>query len=333
MTATATSDRLAREHYRSQQALAAAAAAQAQRSWRQIDPAAIATSWQALLAVFLRFLTALQGQAARDGAAYVTSAVAAAGGVADPIGTVVPDALTGIASDGRDLADLLSTPLIGVFSDITDGATADAALRSGTSDLVTIVATQVADAGRVAAGVAMSNDRGVRGYVRIVNLPACGRCIILAGREYSHSTGFQRHPRCDCEMRPLTAEEWDSHVPGTDPREMFERMSPQQQAKAFTVAGAQAIRDGADISRVVNARRGMSTAAGPAGRRIQVTTEATTSRSVGRTLGELRKTPGSRYRRSTVGRLMPEQIYAEANRLGWGRDEIVRQLKRFGYIY
>jgi hypothetical protein len=110
-------------------------------------------------------------------------------------------------------------------------------------------------------------------------------------------------------------------------------MSPEQQAKAFTVHGARAIHDGADIGRVVNARRGMSTAAGPGGRTIRTTTEATTSRSVGRTLGQLRKTPGSRYRRSTVGRLMPEQIYGEAERLGWDREEIVRQLKRFGFIY
>lgn len=316
VTATTRADQVAREHYKAQQALAAAAAVQAQRAWKQIDPSMIASSWQALVTIFIRFLTAVQGQAARDGAAYVADVITSAGGVADPIGTVAPGALAGMASDGRDLADLLGTPLIGVFSGIKSGAPVDAALRSGMADLVTITATQVADAGRVASGIAMNNDRGVRGYVRIVNLPACGRCIILAGREYSHSTGFQRHPRCDCVMRPLTAAEWDSRVAGTDPRELFERMSPEQQAKAFTAAGAQAIRDGADISRVVNARRGMATAGG---RRF--TTEATTRRAVG----------GTRYRGR--GRLMPEAIYREAERLGWGRDRIVEALKANGFIY
>lgn len=312
----AQADQVTRRHYRSQQALAAAAAAQAQRSWRQIDVANIASSWQALLALLLRFLTAAQGRAARDGVTYLGEALAAAGAVPDPLGTVTWQALTGVASDGRDLESLLQTPLIRVFADIKDGVPPERALQAAMGDLVTIVATQVADAGRVATGLAMTNDRGVRGYVRIVNLPACGRCIILAGREYSHSTGFQRHPNCDCVMRPLTSEEWDQHVAGTDPRELFDRMNPRQQAKAFTVYGAQAIRDGADLGRVVNARRGMATAGGR-----QFTREATTRRAVG----------GARY--GGRGRLMPEAIYAEARRLGWGRDRIVEALKQNGFIY
>jgi hypothetical protein len=309
-------DDVARRQYRRQQALAAAAAQQAQQAWQQIDPQQIAGSWRSLLALLLRFLTGFQAEAARSGVTYVTDALAAAGVAADPIGVVVPESLAGVASDGRDLESLLQTPLIGVFDGIKTGTPAERALQAGAADLVKIVSTQIADAGRVATGLAMSNDRGVRGYVRIVNLPACGRCIILAGREYSHSTGFQRHPQCDCQMRPLTAEEWDSPVAGTDPRALFERMSPQQQAKAFTVHGAQAIRDGADISRVVNARRGMATAGG---RRF--TSEATTRRATGRT----------RY--GGRARVMPETIYAEAQRLDWDRDRIVAALKANGFIY
>jgi hypothetical protein len=33
-----------------------------------------------------------------------------------------------------------------------------------------------------------------------------------------------------------------------------------------------------------------------------------------------------------VVRLTPEALYAEADRLGWSRDELTRQLTRFGYI-
>jgi hypothetical protein len=139
----------------------------------------------------------------------------------------------------------------------------------------------------------------------------------------------------DCTMRPLTPEEWDGYVPGTDPREMFEQMMPAQQDKAFGKGGARAIREhGADLGQVVNARRGMSTAAGPSGRTIQTTTEGTTARGLaGRRMGAQAKTAGSRYRRSRIPRLMPDQIFDEAQRLGWDRDEIVRQLKRFGYIF
>jgi hypothetical protein len=110
-------------------------------------------------------------------------------------------------------------------------------------------------------------------------------------------------------------------------------MSEQEQNKAFGKASAQAIRDGADIGQVVNARRGVATAAGPGGRRITYTTEGTTKRGLaGRRMGDLAKQPGSRYRRTRSMRLMPETIYQEAARNGWDRSEIVRQLERFGYI-
>ena len=309
--------------------LARSAAKRAQTSWRQIDRADIAASWKALLAVLLRWLIAAQAKAARDGTDYVDRVVRAAGGVPHPMGRVVPEMFAGIASDGRDLDSLLNTPLTTVFQRLEQDTPVEDALRSGMHDLVRIVATQITDASRAATGVAMVNDEYVSGYVRIVHLPACGRCIILAGREYSYSTGFQRHPRCDCTMRPLTREEWDSHVAGTDPKELFDQMTPEQQNKAFTVAGARAIRDGADIGQIVNARRGMTTAGGR-----KYTSEGTTVRGLaGKRLGEATKQRGSRYRRARMPRLMPEQIYAEADRLGWDREEIVRQLKRFGYIY
>jgi hypothetical protein len=322
-------DRIVEGHYRDRMLLARAAAKRAQTSWRQIDQANIAPSWKALLSVLLRWLTSAQAKAARDGVDYVDRVVRAVGGTPRPIGRAVPESLAGVASDGRDLASLLNTPLTGVFKRLEDDAPVDDALQVGLHDLVRIVSTQITDASRVATGVAMVNDEYVSGYVRIVHLPACGRCIILAGREYSYSTGFQRHPRCDCTMRPLTREEWDSNVPGTDPRELFEAMPAEQQDKAFTRAGARAIRDGADISQIVNARRGMTTAGGRS-----FTTEGTTVRGLaGKRLGDATKQRGSRYRRSRVPRLMPEQIYAEADRLGWDRAEIVRQLTRFGYIY
>jgi hypothetical protein len=75
---------------------------------------------------------------------------------------------------------------------------------------------------------------------------------------------------------------------------------------------------------VVNARRGMQTA-NIAGGKTLITTEGATRRGLaGQRLGARR---GQR-----VVRLMPEQIYADAARLGWSREEILRQLHRFGYI-
>lgn len=326
-------DQLAEQQYREQKTLARQTAVIAASQWRRIDRHNISSSWQDLLQALLRALTGAQFTAAQHGATYVERVVRAAGLTPDPAGRVVPQMLAGVASDGRDLESLLETPLIGVFEDLRGGVDVDQALTSGLDDLVTIVATQVADAGRVASGIGMTVEGRIVGYERFVTLPACSRCILLAGRLYSHSTGFLRHPRCDCTMRPVTYDEWRHSNVENWPDDIFASMSEAEQNRAFGKAGAQAIRDGADIGQVVNARRGVATTAGPGGRKIVYTTEGTTKRGLaGRQMGGFRKVPGQRYRRTAAMRLMPEQIYAEAERLGWDRAEIIRQLTRFGYI-
>ncbi len=102
-------------------------------------------------------------------------------------------------------------------------------------------------------------------------------------------------------------------------------MSRADQDRIFTKAGAQAIRDGADMSRVVNARRGMETAARAQGgtggrlttrdvfgRQLATTTEAVTKRGINRQI-----------------RLMPEEVYRIA---GDNRDEALRLLRVHGYL-
>lgn len=93
------------------------------------------------------------------------------------------------------------------------------------------------------------------------------------------------------------------------PREIFDSLSTTEQDRAFTPAGAQAIRDGANIPQVVNSRRsGMSTV---------------TDRY------------GTVYKTTTVGakrgktRLLPE---ACAKIAGDDRDEWIRLLKSNGYL-
>src|SRR5690606_25790677 len=97
------------------------------------------------------------------------------------------------------------------------------------------------------------------------------RCVILAGRFYRKNTGFQRHPGCDC--RHIPASESVAGDLAVDPRAYFDSLTEAEQDKAFTKAGAEAIRAGADIGQVVNARRGMYTAQGQL-----LTREGTTSR-------------------------------------------------------
>ncbi|MEV4020177.1 hypothetical protein AB0J35_57845 [Nonomuraea angiospora] len=304
---------LADEHYRAQQEIAAVVAGQAQELWSGLEAGSAIEGWMELLAQMVQLLTTGQLAAARLTMPYLRQ-LAAEQGVAPPTAVVNAAALAGIASDGRSLAGLLMQPALQTASWLVRGADDETALRSGLASLTRIVDTQIADAARVADQVGIAGARTWVTYVRHVSLPACGRCIILAGRTYAWSTGFQRHERCDCTMVPHRG----GDAPPPSSRELFEQMSPAQQERAFTAAGAEAIRLGADPGQIVNARRGMQSAGG----RL-ITTEGTTRRGVaGR---RMQSTSG---RRSAI-RPMPEQLIADAD---GDREEAIRLLRRFGYL-
>jgi hypothetical protein len=160
--------------------------------------------------------------------------------------------------------------------------------------------------------------------VRVVKLPACSRCIILAGRNYTYSEGFKRHPKCDCGMEPMTAER---HREQPTPKDLVASMSAEEKRKTFGEAGADALDKGADLGQIVNARRGMATTS--TGKKV--TTEGTTRRGIGGKAigGPLVKPPGSKYARVAEARLMPEQILKQAH---GDRDLQVALLKKHGYI-
>jgi hypothetical protein len=270
-----------------------------------VDPDRILLSWHQQLAGVLSVVSSAQGIAAAGSGVYVDDALEAQGAAAAAQGRVAPARFAGVASDGRDLMSLLQQPAITALIAIKGGATVPRSLAVGRLELDMIVRTQVADAGRVADGVAVAARPKVAGYVRMVSAGACSRCIVLAGKHYRWNKGFLRHPQCHC--RHIPAAEDTAADLRTDPRKTFDAMSPAEQDKTFTKAGAQAIRDGADMGRVVNAQRGMYSAGGR-----QFTTEATTRRGINRPV-----------------RLMPEQIYIEAH---GNRDEAIRLLRLHGFI-
>jgi hypothetical protein len=237
--------------------------------------------------------------------------------------------LAGVASDGRPLASLLLNPTVVVKAGLAGGASMPQSLAAGYANLDMLVRTQLADTGRAADQVAIATRRTATGYVRMLVGKSCSRCVVLAGRRYEWSAGFKRHPRCDCVHVPAVEDRGDDIR--TNPRAHFDSLSPVEQDKAFTRAGAEAIRNGADIAKVVNARRGMQTAT-VYGRKVSLTTEGTTLRGdFGRARrdGRLALRPGQRIRSTTQVRLMPEQILREA---GGSRDEAVRLLRLHGYI-
>lgn len=328
----ATPAEVAMGHYRRVTAVERSLVAAIQRVWRTLSAATIADDLEGEAgAQILAAVAAGQLTVAEGAQAYVAAAMAAQGGTAIPEALLIAEAFAGIAPDGGPLETLLFLPALGVQRRLAAGLPPDEAMLGGLADMARYAATAVADAARSSTQVGMAADRQCVAYTRVVHLPACARCIVLSGQQYSYSEGFLRHPNCDCQTLPLRDRQW-REVP--TPQELFDRIPEREQRRVFTVAGAQAIREGADVGQVVNARRGMSQAH-VRGRDVQVTSEGITKRGVyGRSRrraageGEFAKYPGQRYGRSTTPRLMPEEIF----RIADDRGEQLRLLRRYGYI-
>lgn len=294
-------------------------------SWLTVGPRIVAT------------LALAQREAVAEAGGYVAAVVEQLGVTAPAEVAVNVAPLVGVASDGRPLAGLVRQGLVQAKVASLAGATPRQALAQGGAFLGLVSGLQVVDALRVATGL-----HGVArnlGYVRMLSGGSCSRCVILAGRWYRWSSGFDRHPGCDCVHVP--APESVAGDMTVDPHAAFSAMTPAQQAKSFGVQGAQAIRDGADPSQVVNARRGAWGLA-PAGARL---TKAERVALQGGERGALARrevfgqqvftTTEGTTRRGLAGkarpgrvRLMPESIYS----LAGDRDEALRLLRVHGYV-
>ena len=185
------------------------------------------------------------------------------------------------------------------------------------------VQSEIIAAGADAASVEIALEPDWTNYVRVLDPPSCDRCTILAGRIYRDLEGFRRHPKCDCQHWPVTS--WaEAEAAGliTDPMEAFDRGL----VTGLSKADERAIRDGADIQEVVNAKRG-------GGRRPLGMTNAVTREVFGRTVkatleGTTRRAEWRRKHPKLPIRLRPESIYEHAK----DREDAIRLLKLYGYI-
>lgn len=300
------------EHYRRQQRITAAGLVAAQKV-QNAGPFEVA-----------KVVTAFQILAARDAVSSVQEMLDEQGIDDPPAGTIPPTAVAGIASDGRALDTLFDQ--------------AKTNFQFGM-----MVATQVQDAARTAAGVSIASRSRV-GWVRMLNPPSCSRCAVLAGKWFKWNQGFERHPKCDC--RHIPAQEADYADVTLSGDKWFHTLSTAEQDRIFTKAGAQAVRDGADLGQVVNARRGMRRAQ-LYGHDAFITLEGTTRRglafeSLARRGGTVRTPEELAIRHTKTGpelrrvhrerarspRVMPETIYQIAPT----REEAIRLLKAHGYL-
>lgn len=296
---------IARRHQVSREELAAATARLVLREWAKVNPDAVARDWGRLLPRVTEYVQRGQLHAAEGSMTFMRELL---GREAVNAPQVVPERFAGQTPDGRNLMGLLARAIPTVIRARLRGKSAAEAKAHGGAFLDMVTRTVVADTGRQADQAAMVANRKVVAYIRVVELPACSRCIILAGREYGVSSGFLRHPRCDCTMEPVTRK----HTPKVaSAEELYGDMSPEQRRKTFGDAGAKAIADGARISSVVNARKAMAQVE-MFGRSVQVTYTGTGSR-----------------RKKRPPRLMPEEIYRQA---GDDRNHAIRLLYKNGYL-
>jgi hypothetical protein len=324
--ASGTAEGVARAYYLRQAMLGRRVADRVQALWWALDPSDLTDSWNTTVGpAVLRTVSAGQLAAAAPADAYVRAVEAAVDAQPDPGGTLRPTAFAGLAADGRALDSLLYLPVITTKQGLAAGLATQEAMMSGLAQLLTMATSEVADAGRSAAGVSIAADRTVTGYVRVLSPPSCARCVVLAGREYGWNKGFQRHPHCDCVHMPVTR--YQRNNPLMDPGDYFRSLSRAEQDRVFTAAGARAIRDGSDIGQVVNARRSMyAIGTTPGGQRLLATREGMTRRGLAYKRLKQLEAAG---RAPARGRLVPEAIY----RLASDRDEAIRLLHRYGYLY
>jgi len=268
------------------------------RLWTRIDPTDPVASWTPLLAQAIGAFTAAQAAAAAMADAYVDDVLRAQQLDRTAAALVDATAFAGISAQGVALEDLLRIPAQRTAYALTRGVPPGTALDLGRALLGMYARTETADAGRLATAVAGS-ARNVGGYVRALRPPSCSRCAILAGRWYRYSSGFARHPHCDCVNVPAENDIAPELV--TSPLTAIR----DGQVHGLSRAERQAIDLGADPSQVVNAREGMATAAD--GRRY--TTTGTTARGVAgarilaRDLARAAGAdPGGTYRNFTVSR-------------------------------
>lgn len=328
--------RAATEFYGLQQRVSATAATEVGRLWRKMGDD-FDSSWRRIAPAALQVLAQAQVEVASAALTYVPNVLSETGLADRPTGDLQVRSLVGRASDGRPLDSLAYGAVTEAKTAIATGATTPDALARGGNWLDLMAKLQVADAARQAVGVLTASRPNLGGTVRVLNPPSCQRCAILAGRFYRWSTGFDRHPRCDCVNLPSQSSGW-AQAEGfiTDPMDAYRA----GQIRDLTEAQRFAIDNGADISRVVNATRGMSTTATDRSlsarqahladkkAAFDAATEARRQASIAAGYPDLLATFGHLPRATNAPVLTPEGIYRQAKT----RAEAIQLLREWGYI-
>lgn len=250
------------DQYRRQQAIATTTSATLRKLWRRMGDD-FDTSWASLRPAALELVQDGRQAAVTQALGYTTAVLTETNQRDDPTGDLDAARFLETTPDGRRVDTLLDEAVIKAKIGVGRGLSAEEGLAIGGRFLTMATLTLLADTRRDVFSADIIQRPSVAGYVRMLNPPSCNRCVILAGKWFRWNEGFERHPKCDCQ-----------HIPGsenvvgderTDPYALFRLLSPAEQERAFGRSEARAIREGADIYRVVNVsnpKRGLATAAG-----------------------------------------------------------------------
>jgi len=296
----------AQQHYDTQRRFGVIAAQRVGKLWAQVG--SDFDVWGGLVARAAAITAVSQAAAAITSAAYVPASLAETGTDAAPVGAIDTTGFAGLNMYGVPLSSALGGASTYAKSMVGGGMTVTQALQSTNLWLKSQVMTAVSDTGRSVVGADIAQRPAISGYIRMLNPPSCARCAILAGKFYRWNSGFQRHRNCDCVNVPVRNQ---AHAEAegflSDPYAHFNSLSKAEQDSIYGAVQAQAIRDGADIYRVVNV-------AGVPG-------------SVGRGLSSGTSWQARRY--GTPAKMTIQDIYAAA---GDDRVKAVELMARNGYI-
>lgn len=286
------------EFYRQQQRIAELTGRAVAEQWRRVGDDFDA-DWAEVRGGTTQVVQAGMAASARSAQEYTPALLAETRVAAPAAGRINPAAFTSTAPDGSDLESYFDAAPIRAKQAVASGASSLRAREFAGAWLMSKVITALADTRRDVVSTDMAQRPNLTGYVRMLNGPSCSRCVILAGKWFRWNEGFERHPNCDCVHIPAANQAW-AEMEGfvSDPYDYFKSLSEAEQDRLFTRAGAQAIRDGGDIYRVVNIQN--------------------------RGLGVSRQA----VKYGTPTRMRPQDIYD----LGLSRERTIEMLTREGYI-
>lgn len=244
-------------------------------------------------------------------------------------------AFVGVTGSGAAVSDQIGLAPVRAKQAVAEGMTEVQALSSAGYWLTATVGTILSDTGRAVETTAMAT-RNVTRYVRMLNPPSCGRCVVLAGRQYRMRDAFDRHPGCDC--RHIPASESIAGDMTLDLHSYLDSLDEAGQVKVLgSKANLEAWRDyGAEPQQIINAYRGgIRSAQGTyGGGTVKYTTDASTRRSLAtyrmRNASRLDKDAGAVMvdGKRVLVRRMPETIL----RTTQGREQILHQLRLYGWV-